>query len=70
MKYPYFSTIDKKKHMEIATRGGLKKRTPQVQAAWDNRDNIIILSKNHSLRQIAMMYAVSHSTISRILKSA
>jgi len=69
MKYPYFSTIDKKKHLEIATRGGMKKRTVAVQSAWDNASNIKELSKTHSYRQLAEMYKISRATIARIIHS-
>lgn len=69
MKYPYFSTVDKKKHSEISRKGGLTQRSKAVQEAWDQADKIKELSGSLSHRKIAKKYKVSHATIQRIINS-
>lgn len=71
MKYPYFSTVDKKRHIEIATKGGLKKRSKEAQKAWDEADKIkeIYEAGAETHRSLADRYKVSRMTIARIINS-
>lgn len=69
MKYPYFSTVDKKTHSEIGRKGGLTRRSKAVQKAWDETERIKKLKKNLSHRKLAKKYNVSLATIQRIINS-
>lgn len=69
MKYPYFSTIPKDKLKEISAKGNEALRTPELKKAWADKEKIKELDKTMSRRALAKVYGVSHSSISRIVKS-
>lgn len=71
MKYPYFSTVDKKTHSEIGRKGGLTRRSKAVQKAWDMADKIKQEYKtgNETHRSLADKYKISRMTIKRIISS-